>query len=44
MFALYTLNKGRFTFYSLFDNLHDAKTEKDYLRSMLGVDARLFKC
>jgi len=44
MFALYTFHKGQFTFYSLFDNRRDAQTERDYLRSMLGVDSRLFKC
>jgi hypothetical protein len=44
MFALYTFNKGRFTFYSLFNNRKDALTERDYLKSMLGVDSRLFRC
>ena len=44
MFALYTLDKGRFTFYSLFDNRGDASRERIYLRNMLGIDSRLFRC
>jgi hypothetical protein len=44
MFALYTLNRGRFTFWALFDNQGDAKREKEYLHNMLGVNSRMFRC
>jgi hypothetical protein len=44
MYAIYTFNKGRYTFWALFNNLTDAKTERDYLSTMLGVDSRMYKC